>query len=106
MENYSVKQNFNCKSKNIIYSIICKNCGDFYVGKTTGELHLRINVHRQQTKSDELRFLKVNKHFHTCSHNEFLVFPLYKVFSDNNVVVEEKEKCLIKLLNPPLNSYK
>jgi len=100
---FTVKQNMNCKSKNIIY-LICKKCGDFYIGQTSCELRKRMTVHRQHTKTDELRFLYVNQHFHNCSGNEFLVFPLYKVFPENSKLLDQKERCMITLLKPKLNS--
>ena len=43
------------------YTLICKACGDFYVGKTSNSIRTRMTVHNQQ-KRRELRALKVNKH--------------------------------------------
>ena len=100
---FYVKQNMNCKTSNVIYSLICVKCGDFYVGQTGCELRTRMTVHRQQTRNKEVRFLNVNKHFHECSNNQFIVFPLYKVNSSKDSFREEKELCLIRLLQPPLN---
>ena len=106
-KSFRVKHCMNCKSKNVIYSLICKKCGDFYIGQTSCELRTRMTVHRQQTKNDELRFLNVNRHFNLCANNEFIVFPIYKVNVTNNTgLLEEKELCFINMLKPPLNSQK
>lgn len=100
---FSVKNNINCRSKNVIYSLICNKCGDFYVGRTTCELRTRMTVHRQQTRNDEVRFLNVNKHFHECSNDTFTVFPLYKLNVNNEQLLNEKESSIIDILKPQLN---
>lgn len=33
-KHFTVKQNMSCKSSNVIYSLICLNCEEFYVGET------------------------------------------------------------------------
>ena len=63
-----------------------------------------MTVHRQQTRKDELRVLKVNKHFHACSNGEFNIFPIYHVCNSSEAVLEEKEGLFISILKPPLNA--
>lgn len=101
---FTVKHSMSCKSKYVVYSIICEHCGDFYIGQTSCELRIRMTVHRQQAKTDSLRFLRVSKHLNVCSNNRFLVFPLYKVYPESGILLDKKEKSIINLLNPPLNS--
>jgi hypothetical protein len=31
---FTVMQDISCKTKNLVYAIICSNCGEFYVGET------------------------------------------------------------------------
>lgn len=100
---FTVKANMNCKSKCVIYAIICSRCGDFYIGQTSNELRTRMTVHRQQTKTDSLRNLNVNKHIHDCAGDQFNVIPLYQLHSSDTVLLENKENQLIKILKPNLN---
>ena len=44
---FTVMQNISCTTKNLVYAIICSNCGEFYVGETKTELRTRMTVHRQ-----------------------------------------------------------
>lgn len=100
---FNVKSNMSCITKNVVYSILCSKCNAFYVGQTKNELCTRMTVHRQQTKHDALRVLKVNKHVHSCAGGRFKIFPLYQVRSDNVNLLEEKERTLINALKPQLN---
>lgn len=100
---FTVKRNMNCKSKNVIYAIICPKCEEFYIGQTGNELRTRMTVHRQQTRSDTLRFLQVNKHMHQCADDTFKVMPLYQMFGSDRIKREIKELELIKILKPGLN---
>lgn len=101
---FTVRTNMNCKSSNVIYSVICNNCNEFYIGQTGNELRKRMTVHRQQSRTEHLRFLNVSKHIHDCSNDEFRVFPLYQMYSSDVIKRESKEAELIKLLKPKLNS--
>jgi len=62
-----------------------------------------MTVHRQQTITDNLRFLPVNKHMHLCSNNSFRILPIYQS-SENIIEKEAKESMSINLLKPGLNS--
>lgn len=101
---FKVKRNMSCHSSYVIYTLICKKCGEFYVGKTSNMLKTRMTIHRQQTRNDELRMLKVNKHFHSCSNGKFNIFPIYCVSESNDCMLEEKEKLFIEILKPSLNA--
>ena len=103
-QHYEVRRSMTCKSSFVIYMLICKSCGDFYIGKTTNMLRTRMTVHRQQTRKDELRVLKVNKHFHACSNGEFNIFPIYNVCNSSQAVLDKKERLFICILKPPLNA--
>lgn len=100
---FNVHFDMNCKSKNVIYALICESCSEFYIGQTGCELRQRVTVHRQQTKDDNLRFLYVNQHIHTCARNNFKVIPIYQMNTPCNIQRETKESLLISLLKPGLN---
>ena len=99
---FKQKVGISCKSKNVIYSIICKNCGEFYIGETGLELKARMTLHRQQTNNPNLTILRANEHFRECSGGNFYIFPLYQVYGGSSLR-EEKEKLFINILNPSLN---
>ena len=101
---FTFKQNMNCRSSNVIYAMICNNCNEFYIGQTGNELRKRMTVHRQQIRDDNLRFLNVSNHIHSCSNGNFKILPIYKVFEGNNNSREIKENILINLLKPSLNA--
>ena len=84
--------------------MICNYCNAFYIGQTGNELRKRMTVHRQQIRDDNLRFLNVSKHIHSCSNGYFKSLPIYKVCEGNNISREIKEKILINLLKPSLNA--
>jgi hypothetical protein len=60
---FTVMQDISCKTKNLVYAIICSNCGEFYVGETKTELRTRMTVHRQQTRH-QVKYItyKINEH--------------------------------------------
>ena len=71
--------NFSCKTKDLIYLVICNNCKKEYVGETGDEVHMRMNTHRNQMIIEIYRKLKVSKHINFCSQNKFTIFPFINV---------------------------
>ena len=100
---FTVMQDISCKTKNLVYAIICSNCGEFYVGETKTELRTRMTVHRQQTRHQDLTIIRANEHFHDCSGGHFKIFPLYKVNTEGDFLRRRKETLLINILKPSLN---
>jgi len=100
---FTVRQNMSCKSSNVIFSIICSNCEEFYVGETKNELRTRMTLHRQQTNHEDLTLIRANDHFHRCSNGRFKIFPLYMVNRQNDFLRRKKEELFINILNPGLN---
>ena len=37
-KSFTVKNDMNCDTKNVIYALICQNCNKFYIGQTSNEL--------------------------------------------------------------------
>lgn len=102
-KHFPVNQNMSCKSKNVIYALVCTNCEEFYIGETKTELRTRMTVHRQQTNHQELTILRANEHFRICSGGHFRIFPLYKVNCESDSFRKRKEGLFINILQPTLN---
>ena len=64
---YTIRHNFNCTSRNLIYLITCKKCHKQYVGLTTTQLNIRINHHRSNTLNHKRIYLCV--HFNFPDHS-------------------------------------
>ena len=62
------QDNFDCKSRNVIYLITCRSCGVQYVGQTKQPLHCRLNGHRQSIKKNKLNTFLSN-HFNSLNHS-------------------------------------
>ena len=92
-----------CKSRDLIYILICHGCGEEYVGETGTQLNLRTNLHRNQIKNPSYSCLKVSKHVHLCGNNKFSIFPLHKCFAQCHVYREELEAKYRKLIKPKLD---
>ena len=60
---YKIYHKVNCKSKNVIYLVLCKKCRNKpYVGKCeTQGMNLRINIHRRDAK--KMDSIPIDKHF-------------------------------------------
>ena len=105
---FEVRSNMNYKTEYVVYTLTCKNCGEFYVGKTTNMLKQRMTVHRQQTNDPTCNFrvLNVNKYFHSCSGvGESLLFS---PFTGCQILMTacwmKKKKTFINILEPSLNA--
>ena len=100
---FTVKYNFTCTSKNLIYVLICEECMSEYIGQTGTQLKKRVNTHVEQIKHDHLRSLNVSSHIHQCSRGRFKIFPFFKIHTDNKYDREHKESYFIQKFKPALN---
>ena len=65
---YNIKDQYNCKTSNVVYAINCINCpGKLYIGEMGQSLRKRINSHR----SDIMCHCKklVANHFISVNHS-------------------------------------
>ena len=93
----------NCKSKNLVYCIICPSCDGFYIGECK-DFNLRMNLHRAHSNPENSEPpLKVNKHLRICSSGKFNVFPFYKVHQNHEIARQGWEAHFQKLFNPTLH---
>ena len=67
---YTIRHDFNCTSRNLIYLITCKKCHKQYVGLTTTQLNIRINHHRSNILNRKRIYLCVHFNFpdHSLEH--------------------------------------
>ena len=82
-EKYKIRQNINCRSKNVIYLVECKKCGKQGVG-STGEFAPRISNYITHIE---------NKHEMTCVAQHF--------WEQDHSVKDLSIKGIVKLVNPP-----
>ena len=100
---WDIKSAMSCKSRYLIYVIICPNCRSFYVGQTE-HLRNRVTVHKEQIKHEKYRQINVSEHLARCSNGSFNIMPIYKCENTTRIFRENKEQEIIKLLKLELNS--
>ena len=67
-EQFDIRHNLNCRSKNVIYLGYCLKCPfNQYVGKSEPPAHKRFNTHRSDVNSP--KGLAFDKHFTLPGHN-------------------------------------
>lgn len=79
-ENFSIKHHLTCRTSYVIYMIQCI-FGKQYVGRTTQELHNRINQHRANIKKG---FWLHGLSRHCTQHHQGEVHP-FKVFPIDHI---------------------
>lgn len=94
--------NMNCRTSNVIYILICKKCNKYYVGETSLQLNLRINLHRQHINHTHYSILNVSNHLRECNLG-FNVVPIFKLFVNSTYIRKNLENYFINILNPELN---
>ena len=82
----------SCKSKNLLYCIICNNCGEEYIGQTVTQLTARMRLHRQQINDPSIRNTPCSEHFDTCAKWEITKFFLFITLNRVNVYATCKRK--------------
>ena len=75
---YSIRHDFSCNSKNLIYLITCTRCKKQYVGLTTQQLNTRINHHRSNIRNKKEIYVCIHFNFPDHSVNNMKVQPIDK----------------------------
>lgn len=96
-------KNMNCRSKNVIYVLFCNKCNAFYVGETSLNLNLRVNLHRQHINNSHYGILNVSTHIRNCG-GFFKIIPIFQLPSSSAFLRKKQETYFIHLLKPELNS--
>ena len=95
--------NLNCKSKDLIYCLICPNCNKEYIGETGDHMNMRMNTHRNQIKLEAYRKLPCSKHFYSCGKSNFKIFPFFKCRSNDATYRRAVETHFRKLTDAKLH---
>ena len=102
---YTLTRNYKmtCKSRDLIYLIICEGCYEEYLGETGCQINERTNLHRNQIETPKYAQIKASKHIHECGNNKFKIFPFHKCFKQCHIYREEFEQKYRKLVQPKLH---
>ena len=102
---FKIKEAMNCLSKNVIYAMFCRGCGEIYIGSTSNELRRRMTTHRQQIRQPETRQLWVSDHMDKCTKEnpKFWVCPFYQMKNNSDIERERKEFFFQRKYRPRLN---
>lgn len=92
-----------CKSRDVMYYLVCSNCKAGYIGETGIPLNLRTNIHRNHTNSPKNRKLQCNEHFQTCASGNFNIFPFLKFRERNHYLRKSMEKHFRNIVKPTLH---
>ena len=90
-----------CKSKEVVYIIICPKCKNSYVGQTQS-LRNRVTLHKEQITHEQYKHLQVSKHLAECSQGKFKIMPIFQCKGQSRIEKECMEKQIISLLKPEL----
>ena len=103
---FFVNENMSCDVKKVLYVITCTGCKEYYIGQTGDKLRTRRTIHAQQIRDPSTRQIPLSGHLDTCGKTDlkFLMFPFFKLKSENTSARLEKEKYFIKAFKPKLNS--
>ena len=93
----------SCKSRDLLYLLICKTCRGEYCGETGVYLNLRTNLHRNQIEDSLYRKMKVSHHIHRCGKDDFEIFPFLKFDKNCHIYREEMEKHFREIIKPKLH---
>ena len=96
--------NMSCITSNVIYILFCNGCTEIYVGETSINLSLRMNLHRNHIENTNYRHFYVSKHIKNCGNSAFKVIPIYQVPNKSDYLRRKMEIYFISILNPKLNS--
>ena len=87
---WQIKSAMNCKSRNIIYAIICTKCNNLYVGQTEN-LRKRVTLHKEQIQHEEYRHVNASEHLATCNNGYFKIMPIYHWYYPDRLFGEAKK---------------
>ena len=103
---FYVNATMSCDVKNVLYVIRCLGCKEYYIGQTGGKLRDRRTVHAQQIRDPATRKIPVSAHLNNCSQTDpkFIMFPFFKLKTENSSARLAKEHYFIRCFKPFLNA--
>ena len=95
-----LSKHFDCNTKNIVYIIECKKCGDQYIGQTLNSLRGRFLDHLGYARREELH-KSTDNHFNLPGHkmSDMQITVLEKVKEVNPFYRESRESHHIEQFN-------
>ena len=88
------------KSPEVVYLIICRRCGQQYVGETGQPLHRRISSHRYNIAHQRTDESPVAKHFNHDAHSQadMVMMVIDQVWSSDPFLLKTMENRWIRIL--------
>ena len=101
---YTIRDRFTCQSENVVYSIVCRRCGCFYIGETGRRLRERFSEHLRSVRNNSPGF-PVAEHFNSASHSlhDIMICGLKRCSSDNTRRKNQEMKLIFELGTLKLN---
>ena len=81
-DDFAIKEQMTCETKNVIYLIKCCGCEKTYIGETGMCLKQRMSTHKTHINHAEHRKLAVSHHIFHCARDlevKFKCMPIYKM---------------------------
>ena len=60
-EKFKIKVVMDCDSRHLIYCIVCRGCGERYIGQMGDVIRNRVRVHKQQILHEDKRMLGMSE---------------------------------------------
>ena len=102
-EIFKLKSHFNCDSTNLIYLLICKGCGEEYIGETSRTLRERVSLYKNRIGDPKLGTIYVEKHVRSCGNQQFSISPFYQMRNNDLNTRRAHESAFIDDFKPKLN---
>ena len=80
-----------CKTRNLVYLIMCRKYSKQYVGETGNALHICFNGHRSDVKTRKME-KPVAAHFNLPGHSmgDLVIMVIEKIWRENTQLREEE----------------
>ena len=107
-QTFELKSQMSCNSSNLIYVIICDNCGEEYIGETgmgTTKLRDRVRVYHQHIKDQRYTCLDVERHLRECANGEFKIFPFLQLNNKDTEFRRSYERYFQQKFQTKLNKH-
>ena len=95
---FTIKQNINCKSTNVIYCVTCKKCQAQYIGETEQEIHARQRGHLADVRNNNPGLPYV-KHFRECGGDHYTITGVEKLRDRDPHLRKAREKYFKRLFD-------
>ena len=85
----------SCDSFNVIYVVICSDCGEEYIresGIGKQKVRDRVRIYRQHIRQPEYQQLKVESHLRQCGNGKFRIFPFLQLRTNDKDLRRRFEK--------------